>query len=161
MEIIDNKIHFEYHFVSDKCIISNKDTSDVPAVLAVDAMFSIKMNHILYFEAELPILEFYKSLYTWKERVTKDYIPEFHYYTIEHDEEEGAILSVIPFSNKARLETIWAEADIDNVFDLHYIVKKFITLESSLREDMEEYYNIKLKYFMRHIPFSDYTETDE
>ncbi|WP_077706537.1 DUF7878 domain-containing protein [Virgibacillus dokdonensis] len=145
--IIDNNFHFEYHFVSDKCIISNKDRSDVPAVLAVDAMFSIKINNTLYFEAELPILEFYKSLYKWQERITKDYIPEFHYYTIEHDEEEGAILSVLPFSNKARLESIWSEADIDNVFDLHYIVHELLTLESRLREDMEEYYNIKLKYF--------------
>ncbi|RFA32321.1 hypothetical protein CAI16_18410 [Virgibacillus dokdonensis] len=154
MEITDNKIHFESHFVSDKGIISNKDRSDVPAILSVDAMFSIKMNHILYFEAELPILEFYKSLYTWKERITKDCIPEFHYYSIEHDEEEGAILSVLPFSNKARLESIWSEADIDNVLDLHYIVHELLTLESRLGNDIEKYYNIRLKYFMKHIPYS-------
>lgn len=154
MEITDNKIHFEYHFVSDKGIISNKDRSDVPTILAVDAMFSIKMNHTLYFEAELPILEFYKSLYTWKERITKDYIPEFHYYSIEHDEEEGAILSVLPFSNKARLESIWSEADIDNVFDLHYIVHELLTLESRLSNDIEKYYNIRLKFFLKHIPYS-------
>lgn len=150
---VGNKIHFEYHFVSDKGIISNKVRSDVPAILAVDAIFLIKINNILYFATELPILEFYKSLYEWTKEVTKDYIPEFRYYSIEHDEDEGPILSLLPLSNKAKLESIWAEANIYNVFDLNYIVNEFLTVENSLREDIEEYYNIKLKYFMKHIPY--------
>ncbi|KNE22265.1 hypothetical protein [Virgibacillus pantothenticus] len=151
---MDNKINFEYHFVSDKGIISNKDKRDVPAILAVDATFSIKINNKLYFETELAILEFYKSLYEWKEKMTKDYIPEFHYYTIEYDDyEDGAILSLLPFSNQARLESIWAESDIYNVFDLNYIVGAFIALEKNLRDDIEEYYEIKLKNFIKHIPY--------
>ena len=73
MEIIC-KINFEYNFVVDKGIISNKHNRDVPAILAVDATFTIKINNELYFETELAILEFYASLYSWKEQITKDHI---------------------------------------------------------------------------------------
>lgn len=152
MEIIC-KINFEYNFVVDKGIISNKHNRDVPSILAVDATFTIKINNELYFETELAILEFYASLYSWKEQITKDHIPEFHYYTIEYAEyEDGAILSLIPFSNKARVKSIWAEQDLYNVFDLEYIVKEFILLEENLKRDIEGYFGIKLKKFINHIP---------
>ncbi len=151
---ISNRITFEYQFVSEKGIISNKDKRNVPAILAVDATFTIKINGELYFETELAILEFYKTLYEWKKRVTEEHIPEFHYYTIEYaDYEDGAILSLIPFADKARVKSIWAEQDLYNVFDLDYIVKEFLLLEEKLRRGIEEYYGIDLKRFIRHIPY--------
>ncbi len=76
-----------------------------------------------------------------------------HYYTVEYaDYEDGAILSLIPFSNKARVKSIWAEKDIYNVFDLDYIVNEFVQLEENLRRDIEDYFGIKLKGFIKHIP---------
>lgn len=76
-----------------------------------------------------------------------------HYYTVEYaDYEDGAILSLIPFSNKARVKSIWAEKDIYNVFDLDYIVNEFVQLEENLRRDIEDYFGIKLKSFIKHIP---------
>ncbi|RCW76900.1 hypothetical protein [Saliterribacillus persicus] len=153
MGSIPRNINFEYIFASDKGIISNKNKKDVPTILAVEATLTIKINNELYFEAELAILEFYKSLYKWKEKNTKDKIPEFHYYTIEYDDyEDGAILSLIPFSNRARLKSIWAESEINDVFDLNYIADQFLALEKKLRNDIEEYYDIKLKSFINHIP---------
>lgn len=150
-----NNISFEYQFISNKGIISNKLRRDVPSILAVDAMFTIKINDEIYFQAELPILEFYKSLFKWKENISKDHVPEFHYYTIEYDDyEDGAIISLLPFSNKARVKSIWAELDIYNVFELNYIVPQVCALEQKLKEDIEEYYGINLKDFMKHIPYS-------
>ncbi|OCA82598.1 hypothetical protein F7984_02425 [Pradoshia sp. D12] len=154
MDSISNKIKFEYNFVVDKEMISKKHKRDVPAILAVDATFTIKINNELYFETELAILEFYKALYRWKEEITKkNPTPEFHYYTIEYaDYENGAILSLIPFSNKARVKSIWAEQDLYNVFDLDYIVMEFILLEEILKRDIEDYFDIRLKDFIKHIP---------
>lgn len=156
MDSISSKITFEYNFVVDKGIISNKDKSDISTILAIDATFRIKINNELYFETELAILEFYKALYKWKERITEDYIPEFHYYTIEYaDYEEGAILSLIPFSNKARVKSIWAEQDLYNIFDLDYIAREFSKLEQNLKQDIEDYFGIKLKKFIKHIPLME------
>lgn len=70
MDSISSKITFEYNFVVDKGIISNKDKSDISTILAIDATFRIKINNELYFETELAILGFYKALYKWKERIT-------------------------------------------------------------------------------------------
>lgn len=156
MDSISSKITFEYNFVVDKGIISNKDKSDISTILAIDATFRIKINNELYFETELAILEFYKALYKWKERITEDYIPEFHYYTIEYaDYEEGAILSLIPFSSKARVKSIWAEQDLYNIFDLDYIAREFSKLEQNLKQDIEDYFGIKLKKFIKHIPLME------
>jgi hypothetical protein len=153
MDSISSKITFEYNFVVDNGIISNKDKRDVPTILAVEATLTIKINNELYFETELAILEFYKALYEWKNRVTDEHIPEFHYYTIEYnDYEDGAILSLIPFSNKARVKSIWAEQNLYNVFDLDYIVREFIQLEQNLKRDIENYFGIELKKFIKHIP---------
>ncbi|WP_026907263.1 hypothetical protein [Paucisalibacillus globulus] len=147
-------IHFEYKFTSDKAIFSNKKSRDVPAILAVDALFSIYINEKIYFQAELPILEFYKSLFRWKEKFTENNVPQFRYYTIEYDEyDDGAILSLVPFSNKARLKSIWAEVDNDYVFDLDYIITEFINLEQKLMDDIEAFYDIKLNEFITHIPY--------
>ena len=148
-----SEIHFDYHFVVDRGIISNKHNKDVPAILAVDATLSIKINGELYFETELAILEFYAALHSWKEEITEVQIPEFHYYTMEYaDYEDGAILSLIPFSNKARVKSIWAEQDLYNVFDLDYIVKEFVQLEENLRRYIGDYFGIRLKSFINHIP---------
>ncbi|KYG28219.1 hypothetical protein [Alkalihalobacillus trypoxylicola] len=151
---MSNKITFDYQFISDRGMISDKKRRDVPTILAVDATFTIRINNELYFEADLAILEFYKAIYRWKEKITEKNIPEFHYYTIEYDDyEDGAILSFIPFSNMARVKSIWAEQELYNVFDLDYIVEEFIQLENHLRDDIESYYDIHLKRFIQHIPF--------
>lgn len=50
---IDNKISFEYEFVTDKSMISNKDKKDVAKILNVDATFTIKINDELYFKEDL------------------------------------------------------------------------------------------------------------
>ena len=147
------EISFEYNFVVDKEIISQKHKRDVPTILAVDATFTITINNELYFETELAILEFYNALYRWKKTITRNHVPEFHYYSIEYDDyEDGAILSLIPFSNKARVKSIWAEQDLYNVFELGYIVEEFTLLEQKLKRDIEEYFEIKLKDFVKHIP---------
>lgn len=74
MDNISSKVNFEYNFVVDKGIISNKHKRDVPTILAVEATLSIKINDELYFETELAILEFYGALYSWKEEVTEQQI---------------------------------------------------------------------------------------
>lgn len=154
MDPMSNKISFVYNFHGDKNGLSKKDRKDVAKILSVDADFTIKINNELYFEAPLAIFEFYKSLYKWKEEIRDSHIPEFHYYTIEYDDyEDGAILSLIPFSNMARVKTIWPEQDLYNVFDLNYIVNEFIQLEENLKRDIEEYYGIQLKHFLKHIPY--------
>lgn len=151
---IDNKISFEYEFVTDKSMISNKDKKDVAKILNVDATFTIKINDELYFKEDLPILEFYKTLFLWKEEVLKKSdIPEFHYYSIEYDEyEDGSILSLIPFGNKARVKSIWAKQEMYNVFPLDYIVNEFLLLEEKLKKDIEHFYDIQFKKFLKHIP---------
>ncbi|PAF14346.1 Uncharacterised protein [Niallia circulans] len=155
MDSISSKITLDYTFTSQNGIISNRHKRDVPAILSVEALFIVKINNKLYFEAEIAILEFYKALFEWKNAIKEGFTPEFHYYTVEYsDYEEGAILSLVPFSNKARVKTIWAETDVYNVFDKTYVVNEFLKLEESLKNDIEGYFNINLKSFIKHIPYT-------
>ncbi|MFJ7406451.1 MULTISPECIES: hypothetical protein [unclassified Lysinibacillus] len=150
-----NSIHFELEILSESDSISNKDKRNVSLILGVEANFKIKINEALYFEEELAFLEFYKSLYVWKEKLKEDGRLEFHYFSIEYDNyDDGAVLSLIPFSNKARVTSIWAKSNVYNVFDLDYIVNEFLALEKKLKEDIESYFNIELGKFIKHIPYS-------
>lgn len=155
MDSISGKIKFEYNFVSESDYISNKNKRNVPLILGVEAIFKIKINEELYFEAELAILEFYKSLFRWKEKMKEGEVLEFHYYSVEHaDYDDGSIISLIPFSDKARVKSIWGKSNIYNVFDLTYIVNEFLILEQKMKEDIESYFNIELKKIIKHIPYT-------
>ncbi|WP_446539699.1 DUF7878 domain-containing protein, partial [Shouchella clausii] len=59
MDSISSKITLDYTFTSQNGIISNRHKRDVPAILSVEALFIVKINNKLYFEAEIAILEFY------------------------------------------------------------------------------------------------------
>ena len=155
MDSVSSKIIIEYDFVSEPDAISNKYKRDVPLILSVEAIVSIRINGELYFEEELAILEFYKSLFKWKEKMNEYELPEFHYYSVEYaDYDDGSIISLMPFSNKARVKSIWGKSTIYNVFDLTYIVNEFLDLEQRLKEDIEKHFTIEIKRFIKHIPYS-------
>lgn len=155
MNNISNQLTITYNFINKEDALSNKDRRNVPAILAVDATLTIKVNDALYFEADLAILEFYKSLFMWTTEITPDYIPEFHYYSVEYaDYEQGAILSLVPFSNQARLKTIWPQQELYNVFDIDYIVEELTHLERNLADDLVQYFGITLQSFVKHIPYT-------
>ncbi|GAF64670.1 hypothetical protein BTS2_1566 [Bacillus sp. TS-2] len=150
-----NKVIFDYRFTSEKDSLHYKMRKDVSSLLNVSTVFKIYINEDLYFEQEeFPILEFYKYLYKWKIAIQKDKkVYEFHYYSIEHDEyEEGAIISLIPFGDKMRLKSIWAELELYNVFELDYLISELIALETRLKRDLENYFQIELDKFIKHIP---------
>lgn len=141
MDSVPGKIGFEYEFLSEPDCISNKDRRNVPLILGVEAIFKININEELYFEASFAILEFYKSLFRWKERVKGNEVPEFHYYSIEHaDYDDGSIVSLLPLFDRASVKSIWGKSDIYNVFDLAYIVNEFLVLEQKMKEDIERRY---------------------
>lgn len=142
-----------YNFVSANDSISNKDHQNVAKILSVDATVTILVDGILYFETELAILEFYKVLWQWKQSVIDEQFPPFHYYTIEYaDYEEGAILSLIPCGSKARMTSIWAEQPLENMFKRDEIISVFLQLETDLKRAIEQYFNIDLLKFLKHIP---------
>jgi len=145
-------IKFDYEFTSDKDVISFKRRKDVPTILNVSARLTIYINDEVYVDVEeVPVLEFYKSLFKWvhaNEKYGK--IQAFHYYSIEYDED--AILSFIPFANRARFKTCWEENQLYNIFDLEYIVQQLNQLEKNLKSDIEDYFGMELKDFIRHIP---------
>lgn len=158
MDSISSKITFSNTFTCESDCISYKQRKNVNAILNVTSKFTIKINDEVYFDQEeFPILEFYKYLNKWVSLYkTSGVVKEFHYYTIEYDEyEEGAILSLMPFSNKARVKSIWAEIDIYNVFDLDYIATEFVKLEETLRYSIEEFFDIKVKDFLNYIPYRE------
>ena len=149
-----NNLQFTYQFINEPNAIFNKHFKDVPTILSIDATLTVKIKDETYFEAEIAILEFYKALLKWKQKVTTSHIPSFHYYSIEYDDyEDGAILSILPFADKARITTIWAEVDIYNVLDQSYAVSKLMELEAALRKDLEDYFQLDLEKFVRHIPY--------
>jgi hypothetical protein len=151
-----NNLQFTYQFINEPTAITNKHNRDVPTILSIDATLTVIIKGEVYLEAEIAILEFYKALLKWKQEVTTSHIPAFYYYTIEHDdceEGEGAILSMLPFADKARITTIWAEVDSYNVFDQPYAVSKLMELEARLKRDIENYFHIDLEKFVRNIPY--------
>lgn len=142
-----------YNFVSLNDSISNKDHQNVAKNLSVDATVTILVDDKLYFETELAILEFYKALWQWKESVTDEQIPPFHYYTVEYaDYEEGAILSLIPCGSMATIHSIWAEQPLENMFKRDEIISVFLQLEMDLKRAIEQYFNIDMLKFLNHIP---------
>ncbi|WP_010199778.1 DUF7878 domain-containing protein [Bacillus sp. m3-13] len=149
-----NNLQFTYQFINERTAISNTHSRDVPTILSIDATLTVKIINEVYFKADIAILEFYKALLKWKQEVTTSHIPAFHYYSIEYDDyEDGAILSMLPFADKARITTIWAEVDIYNVVDQSYAVSKLMELEAILKSDIENYFQIDLDKFVRHIPY--------
>lgn len=142
-----------YNFVSPNDSISNKDNQNVAKILSVDATVTILVDDKLYFETELAILEFYKALWQWKESVTDEQIPPFHYYTVEYaDYEEGAILSLLPCGSNATIHSIWAEQPLENMFKCDEIISVFLQLEMDLKRAIEQYFNIDMLKFLNHIP---------
>ncbi|WP_208591962.1 DUF7878 domain-containing protein [Gracilibacillus suaedae] len=155
MESLSSQIEIYYQFTSAKSDISNQQRKDVSTILNVSARFKLFINSECYFDQEeFPILEFYKYLYNWKIASNKyKIIQEFHYYSLEFDDyNEGAILSLIPFGNSARLESIWAERERYYIFDLTYLSDEFMKLEVDLKESIESYFDINLDKFIKYIP---------
>lgn len=148
-----SNIQFMYNFVSPNDSISNKDHQNAAKILSVDATVTILVDDKLYFETELAILEFYKALWQWKESVTDEQIPPFHYYTVEYaDYEEGAILSLLPCGSNATIHSIWAEQPLENMFKCDEIISVFLQLEMDLKRAIEQYFNIDMLKFLNHIP---------
>ncbi|ART75107.1 hypothetical protein B4U37_03180 [Sutcliffiella horikoshii] len=149
-----SNLQFTYEIINEPTAISNRDSKNVATILSIDATLTVKIIDEVYFKADIAILEFYKALLKWKQEVTTSHIPAFHYYSIEHDDyEDGAILSMLPFADKARITTVWAEVDIYNVFDQSYAVSELMELEARLKRDLENYFQIDLEKFVRHIPY--------
>lgn len=113
----------------------------------------IQINQIVYLNISVPILELYKALYRWKEQVKPTNVPEFHYYSVEHDDKDGAILSMLPFSSQGRITSIWGEVDVYNVLPLNDLVVALFRLENDLKSDIETYFGIKLDHFIQNIPY--------
>ncbi|MGX8178917.1 DUF7878 domain-containing protein [Exiguobacterium artemiae] len=155
MSSTPNQVMFAYTFLNQPAALSNRSAKDIPAILSIEASFTITMNNDIYFETSLSILEFYKSLYRWKEKITETSVLEFNYYSVEFDaNEKGAIISMIPFSNQGRIKSIWGESDRYNVFPLDMLVSSLLDLEQRLKSDIETYFNVQLDKFIHHIPYT-------
>lgn len=153
MVMIPDSILFSYAFISQPNELSKQSVRDVSAILSIEAWFVIQINQIDYLNISVPILELYKALYRWKEQVKPTNVPEFHYYSVEHDDKDGAILSMLPFSSRGRITSIWGEVDVYNVLPLNDLVVALFRLENDLKSDIETYFGIELDHFVQNIPY--------
>ncbi|MEM5018433.1 hypothetical protein WKH31_19270 [Metabacillus indicus] len=155
MDKLFNSLEFTYEFTSDSHCIPDCLKTDASTALRIEGLLTIKINGQIYFKADLALLEFYLYLNAWSKKNKKTRsINEFHYYSMEFD--EGAILSLLPFGQKARLASIWEEEQMYNVFDLSYVSEKLIDLMDCLEKDIEEYYGLKIKSFIGKVPLKKY-----
>ena len=151
-----HRITFEYKFTKEKGFFSFKDRNDVSKLLDIGADFILRINDGIYFQLEdLPILELYRALFEWKKKVKKKKsLESFQYYTMEHPHEEGAILSLILFDYKARIHSIWGNANVDNnEFDQTYLVGEFMNLEQQLKNDLESHFGINVDRYVKYFPY--------
>lgn len=152
---MSSQIICRYDFLNSPNAISNASAKDIPTILSIEANVKIIIDHALYLETSLSIFEFYKSLYRWKRQVTPSFIPAFYYYSVEFDhDEEGAIVSMVPFTDQGRIQSIWGDERMNTVFPLDTLVTCLTDLERQLRFDLEAYFDIQLDAFIRHIPYS-------
>lgn len=152
---MSSQITCTYVFLSSPHAISNSSAKDIPTILSIEATFKIIIDHAPYLETSLPIFEFYKSLYRWKRQVTSSFIPAFYYYSVEFDhDEEGAIVSMVPYADQGNIQSIWGDERMNTVFPLDTLVTCLSDLEGQLRIDLEAYFDIQLDAFIRHIPDS-------
>lgn len=152
---MSSQIRCTYDFLNSPNAISNSSARDIPTILSIEANVKIIIDQALYLETSIAIFEFYKSLYRWKRQVTSIFIPAFSYYSVEFDhDEEGAIVSMVPFTDQGRIQSIWGDERMNTVFPLDTLVTCLSDLERQLRFDLEAYFDIQLDAFIRHIPYS-------
>ncbi|WP_366248453.1 hypothetical protein [Terribacillus aidingensis] len=120
-----------FDFRSDFEHLSNRERRQFGNFLYVEGLLEIKINDRTYFyEEACPLLEFYLQLEKWlKKPFAKR--GDFLYNTLELDEEEP-FLAVLHFQDFARLNVIWPEADVYNVFPADYVHEKLQELRDCL-----------------------------
>jgi hypothetical protein len=152
MDKLSNSVEFEYEFTTDKGSIPF-DLRNSPAVaLRVEGILTIKINNDIYFQSDIALLEFYLYLLKWVQTNKKGgVVQEFKYYSLEFDEDE-AIISLLPFGNKARLASIWEVNKLYNVFELNYIVQKLTQLTNRLGKDIENHFELQMNTFIGKVP---------
>lgn len=152
---MSSQITCTYDFLNSPHAISNSSARDIPTILSIEANVKIMIDHALYLETSLAIFEFYKSLYRWKRQVKPSFIPAFYYFSVEFDhDEEGAIVSMLPYTDQGNIQSIWGDERINTLFPLDTLVTCLSDLEKRLRIDLETYFEIQLDAFIRHIPYS-------
>ena len=155
MDSLSKQIEFLYQFTTNQSYIPKGWEKDSAIVLRVSGDFDIKVDGISYFRDDIALLEFYLYLERWLAIIESDKydIPEFHYYTLEIDEDEP-LISIIPFDNndKVRLTSIWRKEPFDPVFKMDYIVNRLTDLRDQLKKDIEAHYNISVEPFIDKFP---------
>ncbi|MEK4563302.1 hypothetical protein MKX54_01240 [Alkalihalobacillus sp. FSL R5-0424] len=149
-----NTITFKYKITSPSHALSNKHRSDATAILGVEADFSIWCKGDRFVRIEgLTIIEFYKSVVEWLKVAHKDHPQAFHYFSVDHDESEGPILSVVPVRGKVSMHSIWSDQEQPLVLEQNEVMNAFILLEQDLKKEIEQYFSIDLKAFIKHVPY--------
>ncbi|MEY8749147.1 DUF7878 domain-containing protein [Alkalicoccobacillus gibsonii] len=147
-------IMFHFTITSPSHVLSNKNRSDVSAILCVEATLTIWHDQQLFVRIEgLTILEFYKSLIEWIKLDHKNKLQAFTYFSIDHDESEGPILSLVPYNDKVSMQSIWSEQEQPLILKQKEVLEAFISLEQDLQKEIERTFTIDLKSFIKHIPY--------
>ncbi|WYP26767.1 hypothetical protein NSQ54_01215 [Alkalihalobacillus sp. FSL W8-0930] len=153
-------IMFYFTITSPSNVLTNKNRRDVSATLRVEANLSIWHKQKLFVRIEgLTILEFYKSLIEWGKLDHNDKIQAFYYFSIDHDESEGPILSLVPYRDKVLMQSIWSVREEPIDFEQKEILKAFLSLKQDLKKEIEHYFNIDLTSFINHIPYRIHEST--
>lgn len=114
-------------------------------VLAIDGKLKILVNGRTFFEEpELALIEFGVNLATWR-RKNKDAPQDFHHFTMEHDEREGAILSFLQNEEgKWTLFSIWQQFEYEKALSLETLTDGVDLFLGSLGQYLTSNFGIQL-----------------
>lgn len=110
MDSTTYNIIFEYKFTSTK-----NDIQRVASAASVfQGIFIIKIDDIIFFSEDIPLLEFYLYLERWQRKsfISNKEWDNFEYYSLEY-EEEKSILEIRRYhKTKASIRSVWKKTMI-------------------------------------------------
>lgn len=153
MDGLSGKITFEYKFTSTKNDIQK--VVDATSVFQVEGIFIIKIDDIVWFYEDIPLLELYLYLERWQRKsfVSNKEWDNFEYYSLEYEEKKPILEIKRYHKTKSKIRSVWKK-QIGPVLDAEIVGKELNCLCNRLGKDIEQHFEILLKTYINRVPMN-------
>ncbi|WP_414055005.1 DUF7878 domain-containing protein [Macrococcus equi] len=130
-------LNFDFTLVESPMVhLSIKDRVKPGNFMALDANMKIKYNDTVYFDEDIPIIEFWLQLNEW---LNESSIAAFQYQTMEVEDEFNPLISISPKGEFYQITSPCIESEFALIDKKTEMVKKLIKLRDNMRVVIERY----------------------